>query len=119
MFSSDQVESLRTAGSLLKNLYSKQSEELKALKASYPVTFKETAELRELCRKQGEELKLSRAALPAFKSKVSTMASQIVSLRQDLAKVIISNFRSYIARLCTSSPTTEPADAYRLQQIEH
>lgn len=82
-----QIESVQTAGLMLKELCMKQDEEIKSLKAAFPATLKEMAHLREACERQEKELAYSRVALPAMQAQVTTLTDQLKSLTEDLAQV--------------------------------
>lgn len=83
----EELESIRTAGLMLKELCMKQDEEIKMLKAAFPATLEEMAQLREACGKQEEELAQSRVAIPAMQAQVSALAEQLRVLTEDLAQL--------------------------------
>lgn len=83
----DEAESIQTTGLMLKELCMKQDEEIKTLKAAFPATLKEMAQLRGACERQEKELAYSRVALPAMQAQVTTLTDQLKSLTEDLAQM--------------------------------
>ncbi|KAJ7541067.1 hypothetical protein O6H91_10G044200 [Diphasiastrum complanatum] len=81
-----EVESFHVAGKMLKQLYNKEAEELKALKAAFPTTLKEITHLQELCGKQEQELRELQSVVPALKEQVTYLKSRLRTLELELVK---------------------------------
>eukprot|EP01018_Ginkgo_biloba_P003749 Gb_17179 [translate_table: standard] len=82
-----EVEDLRSMGLMLKELCSKQQEEIQALKGAFPASLKDASQLRELLEKQGAELKQSRLVIPNLQDQVTSLTGQLQSLAEGLAEV--------------------------------
>ncbi|MCO5610245.1 hypothetical protein L7F22_064481 [Adiantum nelumboides] len=83
----DELERLQTAGLMLEELCVKQDDEIKTLKAAFPATLREVADVREACQKQEEELAYSRMALPALQAQVNSLNEQLRSLTEELTQL--------------------------------
>ncbi|KAH9318287.1 hypothetical protein KI387_020056, partial [Taxus chinensis] len=82
-----EVEGLRSLGIMLKELCSKQQDEIKALKSSFPANRKDSFRLHELLEKQGTELKQARLVIPTLQEQVTSLTAQLKSLAEGLAEV--------------------------------
>ncbi|XP_057827045.2 uncharacterized protein LOC131038573 isoform X2 [Cryptomeria japonica] len=122
-----EVEGLRSLGIMLKELCSKQQNEIKALKSSFPSSKKDSSQLHELLEKQGTELKQARLVIPSLQEQVTSLTEQLKSLAEGLAEVkadkdaMKAYFDGHVAtpktpvfnqeaenfnEICTSEPTT-------------
>lgn len=82
-----EVEDLRSMGIMLKELCSKQQEEMKRLKGAFPTSKEDSPRLHELLEKQGRELKQARQVIPNLQEQVASLTSQLKCLAEGLAEV--------------------------------
>ncbi len=83
----EQVEDLRSMGRMLKELCSKQQEEMKRLKGAFPTSKVDSPRLHELLEKQGRELKQARQVIPNLQEQVTSLTTQLKCLAEGLAEV--------------------------------
>jgi hypothetical protein len=82
-----QVDRVRSAGMLLKQLCANQSEELKALKGAIPSILKEASDLREQSHKQENAIHMAQRVKVSLEAELATLRERVGSLTNDIKQV--------------------------------
>lgn len=82
-----QVDRIRSAGMLLKQLCANQSEELKALKGAIPSILKEASDLREQSHKQENAIHMAQRVKVSLEAELASLRERVASLTNDIKQV--------------------------------
>lgn len=119
-----EVEDFRSMGRMLKELCSKQQEEMKRLKGAFPTSKVDSPRLHELLEKQGRELKQARQVIPNLQEQVTSLTTQLKCLAEGLAEVkadkevMRAYFDGHIATPKTPVIHQEPEDFKELSNSD-